>query len=125
MKLKLNNAVIPIVVINIILFILQNLIDGFTEMFMLIAQDVFTRPWILLTSMFVHGSAAHLVFNMYVLFMFGSLIEHRIGTKRFILVYFLSGILASFVSAFFYPRALGASGAIMAIIGVTIMLMPH
>ena len=132
MKFRFQNAVMPILAVNILFFVLQIAIKGFTETFMLVSSDILTRPWILLTSMFLHGGAGHLFINMYILFMFGTLIERKIGTKRFILIYFISGILASIGFVVFQElimktsgAALGASGAIMGILGVTIMLLPH
>lgn len=123
--MKLRNAVGPLIIANILMFILQLFIDGFTESFMLVQYGALTRPWIMVTSMFLHGSPNHLLFNMYALWMFGPLIETKIGTKRFLGVYFLAGILAAFISNFVYPAALGASGAIMAILGLVIMLLPN
>lgn len=120
----LQNATVPIILVNIVMFVLQFAVKGFTDMFLLVSADVLSRPWILLTSMFLHASPAHLFMNMYVLLMFGSLVEQRIGSKRFILIYFASGLLASLSAVFFYNAALGASGAVMGILGVTIMLMP-
>ena len=61
---------------------------------------------------------------MYTLLIFGPLLEQRIGVKRFLLVYLASGIVAGILSSFFYQRALGASAAIMGMIGVLIILMP-
>jgi uncharacterized protein len=119
----------PLIIINSIIYLMQIVLDStgikFTDSFMLVSHDVFTRPWILLTAIFLHGSPSHLLFNMYSLFMFGNLIEQRIGPKKFIFIYLLSGIFASFVSCFFYDAALGASGAIMAIIGMVIILLPE
>ena len=115
----------PLVILNVIFFILQNVLGReFTNAFILIGGDVFARPWIMITSMFLHGGPYHLLFNMYVLYIFGPLLEQRIGTKRFFSIYFLSGILAAFAASFFYPLSLGASGAIMGILGVLIILMP-
>lgn len=126
MRFKIRNVVIPLIAINIIVFILQIILGrNFTEAFVLISSDVFTRPWILLTSMFLHGNPFHLLFNMYVLFLFGSLLEHKLGSKKFLLLYFVSGIVASFISSFFYPATLGASGAIYGILGAIIILIPH
>ncbi|NQV09095.1 rhomboid family intramembrane serine protease [Candidatus Woesearchaeota archaeon] len=125
MKIKFQSAVIPIIIANIVVFVLQLVLGtGFTESFMLISKEVFMRPWILVTSMFLHANINHLLFNMYALFIFGPLIEQRIGKKRFLFIYFLSGIVAALISTFFYHSALGASGAIMGILGVTIMLLP-
>lgn len=120
----IQSAVSFLIIINVIMFFLQILLGAsFTESLML-TKDIFRRPWILVTSMFLHGGIAHLFFNMYALFLFGSLIEQRIGTKKFLIAYFLSGIFASFVSSFFYDAALGASGAIMGILGMVIVMMP-
>lgn len=124
--MKLKNAVIPIIAVNIAMYILQlSLGRWFTELFLLDSSIWIAEPWRLLTSMFLHGGPGHLLINMYVLFMFGTLIENRIGTKRFLTLYFISGLLASFAATFFYDLALGASGAIMGVIGITIMLLPN
>ncbi|MCF7862190.1 rhomboid family intramembrane serine protease [Candidatus Woesearchaeota archaeon] len=124
-----KSAVLTIAAVNCIIFLVQAITGGlegwFTQMFILVGSDVFTRPWILLTSMFLHASPMHLFFNIWALVMFGPLVEQRIGTLRFYIIYFLSGLLASFISSFFYNSALGASGAIMGIIGATIILLPQ
>ena len=125
-KFGIRSAVIPIVVITSIFFVLQIVMgSNFTNLFLLASEDVFTRPWILVTHMLVHGSSYHLIFNMWALFLFGILLEQRIGPKRFLLFYLSAGIIAGFISSFFYERALGASGAIMGIIGALIILMPE
>ncbi|MGM5483455.1 MAG: rhomboid family intramembrane serine protease [Nanobdellota archaeon] len=123
-KNYLKNIAIKLIGINVLIFFLQIFIDGLTENFLLVSQDVFTRPWILITSMFLHADPAHLLFNMYALLLFGPLIEQKVGSKRFLTVFLISGIMAALISLPFYDRALGASGAIMGIIGLTIMLMP-
>jgi len=126
MGFKIRNVVLPLIIINIIIFIIQMAVGrNFTEAFMLISQDISTRPWILFTSMFLHGSPNHLIFNMYGLFLFGPLLEHKIGSKRFLFTYIIAGLVAALLSSFFYPAALGASGAIMGIIGAIIILMPQ
>lgn len=133
MRYRTRSVVIPLVLANIGIFILQVVLgQWFTESFLLASDSVLVRPWILITSMFLHANVTHILFNMYVLFIFGPLLEQRIGPKRFLYIYFLSGIIAGIVSSLFYPlvlgtplRALGASGAIMGILGVIIMLMPN
>ena len=126
MKFEIRTAVMPLIGLNVFFFILQIVLgNNFTEFFMLISSDIFTRPWILLTSMFLHGGLNHLFFNMYGLLLFGPLLEHKIGAKKFLFIYLLSGIFASFFSSFFYARALGASGAIMGMLGALIILMPN
>ena len=125
MKFEIRTAVAPLILLNVVIFILQiTLGRSFTNSFMLVSSDIFSRPWILLTSMFLHGGVNHILFNMYALFIFGPILEQRIGAKRFLFVYILSGVIAAFFSSFFYKFALGASGAIMGMIGTLIILMP-
>lgn len=80
--------------------------------------------WRLLTAMFLHGdgtvggTALHLGLNLLALFQLGSLYEVMFGTRRFILIYFVSGILASITSWMHITGAsVGASGAIFGILG--------
>ena len=75
--------------------------------------------WQFVSYMFMHGSLWHLFFNMLALFMFGSPVERQIGSREFLLFYFLTGILSGVASFFYYCLAgsygavlLGASGAI-------------
>lgn len=49
-------------------------------------------PWQLVSYMFLHGSWAHLFFNMFSLWMFGSLIERTLGARRFLIYFFVCGI---------------------------------
>jgi len=114
-----------LVAICIIVFILQLLIPQLTENFALYSSQVLQKPWQLLTSMFLHGSFEHLFYNMFALALFGSILEKIIGYKKFLLVYFISGIIAGIGSVFFYEAALGASGAIFGILGCLTILRPY
>ncbi|HLC32062.1 MAG TPA: rhomboid family intramembrane serine protease [Candidatus Nanoarchaeia archaeon] len=99
------------------------------------------KLWTLFTHMFVHGGILHLLMNMFVLFSLGGLCEKIIGRKRFIWFYLLSGIFAGVLSVLlagffgygigerFFGSAsvsmVGASGAIFAIAGLFMMLLPR
>ncbi len=124
-----GSALIPIIVINVIVFLVQVLAPSvgfdFTRTFALKQWDLFSAPYTLITSMFMHGGGFHLFINMFILYMFGGLLEQRIGTRRFVIIYFTAGILAAVASNFIYPMAIGASGAVMGIVGVVIILMPN
>ena len=61
---------------------------------------------------------------MIALLFFGFVLEKLIGGKRFLLVFFASGIIANVISVNFYPSSLGASGAIMGIIGYLALIRP-
>lgn len=86
----------------------------------------------LLTAMFMHGSWMHLLGNMLYLFIFGDNLEHRLGWKRYLVFYLLTGIIASLshvLSAYFLQQStitpsLGASGAISGVLGGYMLLFP-
>ena len=110
--------------ICVLMFILQTMIPGFTEIFLL-NQSSLTEPWRFISSIFLHGSLPHLLYNGFALMLFGSMLEALIGNKRFFLIFFISGIAANLISLPFYDAALGASGAIFGILGALIILRPH
>ncbi|MCK9481067.1 MAG: rhomboid family intramembrane serine protease [Bacteroidia bacterium] len=59
--------------------------------------SILFKPFQIFTHMFMHGSFSHILFNMFGLLMFGSMIERFIGTKRFLLLYLLSGLGSAFL----------------------------
>jgi membrane associated rhomboid family serine protease len=86
--------------------------------------------WLLspLFATFLHSGHGHLWGNMIFLWAFGTVLERRIGWKRFVLLYLVTGICANLISAFLYYEFLGraifgvgASGAISGIMGVCIV----
>ncbi len=86
-------------------------------------------PLTLITSMFLHGSFFHLLGNMLYLWIFGNNIEDFLGSFRFILFYFLSGLGASLTHIIFHPASkvpmIGASGAIAGVLGAYLILYPR
>ena len=104
------------------------------------------RLYTVLTSMFIHGDLTHLIGNMIYLSVFGSGIETRIGKRRFLTLYLLSGVLASAAHmvilllftepvliysplgvAVYDPLktpCVGASGAISGLLGAYLLLLP-
>lgn len=72
----------------------------------------------LVTGMFMHGSIWHLLCNMYSLYVIGCATENYFGKKKFLLIYFVSGIIGSMFSCIFNTGwSLGASGAIFGLMG--------
>jgi uncharacterized protein len=121
-----RSVVLPIIGINAIMFFLQALFDPwFTAQFVLESSVVWYEPWRLLTSMFLHGSLNHIFFNMFGLFIFGPILEERIGPKRFLMLYLSAGLIAALAAALLYPASLGASGAIFGMLGALIVLLPR
>lgn len=81
--------------------------------------------WRLISSVFLHGSVPHLIGNMCALTYIGLMVENKLGWKKYLTIYFLSGIAASATSIIFHPVgfALGASGAIMGMFGAFLALL--
>ena len=82
--------------------------------------------WQPLTYMFVHGGFFHLLFNMFVLWMFGGEIERRWGSAEFLRYYVLCGLGAAALSfvGFYHSTVIGASGAVFGILIAFAMLFP-
>jgi membrane associated rhomboid family serine protease len=81
--------------------------------------------WRLVTAMFLHGSILHIGFNMLALYWLGTIIEQALGTPRFLLVYFVSGLAGSAGALWFssqFAVTVGASGAIFGLIGALLIL---
>jgi membrane associated rhomboid family serine protease len=99
---------------------LQQLIDLGALQPLLIANGQF---WRLLSAMFLHAGLLHIAFNAYALYLFGSMIDTNLGRTRFVLIYFVTGLLASATSYAFgdvLVTGVGASGAIFGIFGAFI-----
>jgi rhomboid family protein len=86
----------------------------------------------LLTSMFMHGGWAHLLGNMWFLWIFGDNIEDDMGRWRYIGFYLLCGLVASLAHVFISAwgdsaqvPSLGASGAISGVMGAYLVLHPQ
>ncbi|HLD19460.1 MAG TPA: rhomboid family intramembrane serine protease [Candidatus Nanoarchaeia archaeon] len=110
--------------IIVLAYLAQIFVPGFKDLFVLDATKVIDEPWRLVTSIFLHGSIAHLFLNCFALFLFGLILEKEIGTKNFLLLFFCSGMLAGIGAVLFYPSSLGASGAIYGIMGMLAVLKP-
>lgn len=82
----------------------------------------------LLTHMFLHGDLTHLFANLFSLWGIGTIVERDIGTVKFGLIYFSSGIFAGFGHSVLHPQSstslVGASGAIFGVLAVLFLLMP-
>ncbi len=115
-----------ILIITIVIFILQMILgSSFTENFILLSGQAMVQPWMFFTYMFFHADLVHLFFNMFGLYMFGSLVEKRIGSSKFLFLYLGSGIFAALLGYFVYDAALGASAAVVASVAAAIAFFPN
>ncbi len=123
-KKKFNYYFLKLSIVCVVVFIMQVFIKGFTESFVLNNKALNGEVWRFVTAIFLHGSLIHLIYNLFALLFFGVLLERLIGSKKFFLVFFGSGIIANIVSVNFYNSSLGASGAVYGIIGCLAILKP-
>jgi membrane associated rhomboid family serine protease len=88
--------------------------------------------WTFVTYMFVHSGFSHIIFNMLALFVFGVQIERYLGSREFLLFYFITGTLAGIFSFFVYSMTgqsfvwlAGASGAVFAVSFIYAVFFPE
>lgn len=91
--------------------------------------DYFPQNYTLFTSMFIHGGFAHILGNMLVFFFVGAPFEQRIGIKKFVIIYLLTGICGTLTHSIFNLGSgvplIGASGAIFGIMGAFAFSYPR
>lgn len=84
--------------------------------------------WPLVTSIFLHGGWAHLIMNMWGLWLFGDNVEGKMGAGRFLVFYLLCGVAANachiYLNADSTIPAVGASGAIAGVMGAYLRMFP-
>ncbi len=155
---RTSPVVLNLIIINVLVYFAQQVFGGSSEpnrvmdLFALhhYKSEVF-RPHQVITHMFMHGGFFHLLFNMFGLWMFGSTVEKVWGPKRFLIFYFLCGIVAAITQMASYTfdwwsidhallspedtaryqmilrqsATVGASGAIMGILAAFGYLFPN
>lgn len=127
-----------ILVANVVLFIidylLKNILIAYLSLYSLDAHfnSIQTfKSFQLVSHMFMHGGLGHIFFNMFGLFMFGRVLETVLGSQRFFIVYFASGLGAAALQLFVYhlqgepAQMVGASGAIFGILAAFSVMFPN
>ena len=127
-----------LIIINIIIFVATVLAervmhnDIFGRLFALYPiSSPFFRFWQPVTYMFMHGGIWHILFNMYTLYIFGSVVERMIGEKKFLIFYFICGLGAAALQLAVqsiqgsFACTVGASGAIYGLLIAYAMLFPQ
>lgn len=86
-----------LIILNIIVFIATLINREFmtAEFALFYPTSRYFHWWQVLTHMFMHGGFWHILFNMYTLWLFGSVVENIIGSKKFLLFYFVCGLGAA------------------------------
>ncbi|NLZ20027.1 MAG: rhomboid family intramembrane serine protease [Bacteroidales bacterium] len=143
-----------LIIINVIIFIATLINQGFmiTTFALYYPTSPFFHWWQVITHMFMHGGFWHIFFNMYTLLIFGGVVERIIGSRKFLLFYFICGLgavalhlgveylqMLSYmdgaaqgstaalqnIEAIKYTPTVGASGAIYGVLMGYAMLFPE
>src|SRR5215213_3318770 len=122
-------VVLNLIIINALVFVAQMVLDKTMDFTNTIALYPFGsglfEPYQLVTYMFAHGGFFHILFNMYALWMFGSVLERVWGPKRFLIFYLACGLGAGVAQMFVGAPAIGASGAVMGLLAAFAYLFPN
>lgn len=118
----LTPAIKYLIIFNASFYLVQELLQvgWFYQLGLVPAQVWKGHIWQLFTYMFLHGNFIHILFNMFVLWMFGGELERLWGTREFLRYYFLTGIGAGLSVVIINPSSniptIGASGAIYGVL---------
>ena len=123
-----------LIIANVVIFLLTSSTQSGALLWTLMAfvprpLFILTHPWTPITYMFVHADFWHIFFNMLVVFFFGPRLESRLGSARFVRLYFLSGLMGAALSLVFAVgppvRIIGASGAAYGVLMGFALLWPR
>jgi len=104
--MRISDTVKHIIIINVLMFIGTLSIGNGTLFYDLFALHFPKNPtfefWQIITHMFMHGGVAHILFNMFALWMFGTPVEQYLGSKKFLFIYFSAGLGAVLLQVGYY-----------------------
>jgi membrane associated rhomboid family serine protease len=118
-----------LIALNVLIFIITLLRPAeVISLFGLTPALLSSQPWTIITSMFVHGSIWHILFNMISLYFLGSFFIRAAGERSFLAVFFLGGLVGNLLFALLadpFATGIGASGAIFALGGALAVMVPR
>lgn len=89
-----------IIILNVIVFVLFLLLKNDALYIQFAAFYPFSpyfKSWQIITHMFMHGGFMHILFNMFTLYSFGPVLERTLGDRKYVILYFVSGVGAFFL----------------------------
>jgi membrane associated rhomboid family serine protease len=124
--------IIVLIILNFLVYIAVN-IAHFTggsiiQYLALSRSTFFDNPWTIVTYMFTHQDFFHILFNMLTLYFFGQFLNRLVGTRIFLTIYFIGGLVSGLVILLLSPvisSTIGASGAIFALGGALAVMTPQ
>lgn len=125
-----------LIALNVVIFIIEIAIGGYpitgaNEVIRFLGLTpalLSQQPWTIISSMFVHGSIWHILFNMIAFYFLGSFLIRAAGEKSFLAVFFLGGLVGNILYFLLGPpltTGVGASGGIFALAGALAVIVPR
>ena len=117
-----------LITVNVLIFIATTIRPEASSSLELSRSSLSSQPWTFISAMFVHADWSHILFNTVALYLFGMYVLALVGEVRFLLIYFIGGLVGN---ALFLLLAnptyvvVGSSGAVLALGGVLAVLTPR
>ena len=120
-----------LICVNVIFFLLLDQAETPFYQLLALSSDCFdhSRYWQPLTAIFLHADFFHIFFNMFGLYMFGTLVAPALGGWRFLSIFLFSGVVGNLLWLSFnlegFAYIVGASGSVMGVIMASAMIAPN
>ncbi len=118
-----------LIALNVLIFAITLLRPGAVVGLLGLTPNLLSQqPWTIISSMFVHGSFTHILFNIISLYFLGSFLIRAVGERSFLAVFFLGGLAGNAFYLLLGPQnipGIGASGAIYALGGALAVMLPR
>lgn len=121
----MTRVVGQLLLINVLAYVFTRQSPVLMSELWLVPAQVLTKPWTLLTYQFLHGGMSHIFFNMLALFFFGPKLESLLGSKDFLKLYLLAGLVGALAHILWtlpmsegglYVPMVGASAAVYGVL---------
>jgi membrane associated rhomboid family serine protease len=132
------NALWFLIALNVLIFVIELITGGgaienspLIAFLSLDTAQLSQQPWTIISSMFVHGSWWHILFNMISLYFLGSFLIRAAGERSFLAIFFLGGLVGNLFFILYAHLTdhilvgFGASGAIFALAGALAVMVPR
>lgn len=117
-----------LIAVNILIFIATSIKPEAIDLLGVQRASLSSHPWTIVSAMFTHGGIWHILVNMITLYFYGMYVLALVGETRFFIVYFIGGLVGNglfLLLANPFSIAVGASGAIFALGGLLVVLVPR
>jgi membrane associated rhomboid family serine protease len=122
-----TRAIWILILANFVVFIATLIAPQAIDLLAVGRTSLASRPWTIFTSLFVHAGWFHIFGNMYMLWFYGDSLERIIGEWKFLVLYFVGGLVGNAAFLLIAPQwasAVGASGAVFTIGGALAIVRP-